>query len=102
MAPLRLPSVTETATIDIPTAGAFFSLNRVAAYRAAKNGFLPVVQVSERRYKVPVAALREMLGFAADGPAIELETGAVSPDMDEAVTREPGDGTSIPELQAEG
>jgi hypothetical protein len=73
MAPLRLPSVAETAAIDIPHAGAFFSLNRAAAYRAAKNGFLPVVQISHRRYKVPVAALREMLGVPPDGGAVELD-----------------------------
>lgn len=77
MANLRLPSVTEKATLDIPAAGEFLGLNRVTAYRAARKGYLPVIQVSERRFKVPVAALRELLGFAADGPAVELDAHAV-------------------------
>lgn len=76
MANLRLRSITETATLDIPAAGEFLGLNRVAAYRAAKKGFLPVIQVSERRYQVPVAALRGLLGFAAGSPAIEFDTDA--------------------------
>lgn len=82
MGVLRLPSVTETPTIDIPVAGALFKLNRAGAYRAAKRGYLPIIKVSERRYKVPVAALREMLGLPVDGPAIDIEVdglGAIQP-----------------------
>lgn len=73
MTKLRLPSVAEAAAIDIPLAGRFLALNRVAAYRAAKSGFLPVVQVSERRWKVPVAALRALLGLPIEGPALDID-----------------------------
>lgn len=73
MAKLHLPSVAEATAIDIPLAGRFPALNRVAAYRAAKTGFLPVVQVSERRWKVPVAALRELLGLPIEDAALDIE-----------------------------
>lgn len=60
-----LPSPLERPTLDIPEAGAYFGLNRVQSYRAAKDGYLPTVQISERRWKVPTAALLKMLGLDA-------------------------------------
>lgn len=57
-----IPHPDECPVLDIPQAGAYLGLNRVTSYRAAKSGLLPTVQVSERRYKVPTAALRRMLG----------------------------------------
>lgn len=60
-----LPTAVERPTLDIPEAGAYLGLNRVQSYRAAKDGHLPTVQVSERRWKVPTAALRAMLGLPA-------------------------------------
>jgi hypothetical protein len=64
-----LPSPLEQPTLDIPVAGAYLGLNRIASYRAAKDGHLPTVQISERRYKVPTAALRRMLGLDAGDAA---------------------------------
>ena len=64
-----IPSPLERPTLDIPEAGAYLGLNRIASYRAAKDGHLPTVQISERRYKVPTAALRAMLGLPIDGAA---------------------------------
>lgn len=64
-----LPDAAERPTLDIPEAGAYFGLNRLQSYRAAKDGFLPTVRVSARRYKVPVATLRSMLGLSAGGDA---------------------------------
>lgn len=60
-----IPSPLERPTLDIPEAGAYLGLNRVASYRAAKDGRLPTVQISERRWKVPTAALRVLLGLDA-------------------------------------
>lgn len=60
-----LPSPLERPTLDIPEAGAYLGLNRVQSYRAAKSGHLPTVQISERRWRVPTAALRQMLGLDA-------------------------------------
>lgn len=48
-------------TLPIPEAGAYLSLDRNAAYRAARAGFLPTVQISERRFVVPTAALLRLL-----------------------------------------
>lgn len=56
---------TETPTVSIAEAGRLFGLDRSAAYRAAKQGFLPTVQVSERRWVVPTAALLRLLGWEA-------------------------------------
>lgn len=60
-----IPSPLERPTLDIPEAGAYLGLNRVASYRAARDGHLPTVQISERRWKVPTAALRVLLGLDA-------------------------------------
>ena len=60
-----IPSPQERPTLDIPEAGAYLGLNRVQSYRAAKSGHLPTVQISERRWRVPTAALRQMLGLDA-------------------------------------
>ena len=60
-----IPPPAERPTLDIPEAGAYLGLSRIASYRAAKDGYLPVIQISERRFKVPTAALREMLGLPA-------------------------------------
>lgn len=60
-----LPDPLTTPTLDIPEAGAYLGLNRVQSYRAAKDGLLPTIQVSQRRWKVPTAALRQMLGMSA-------------------------------------
>ena len=64
-----IPSPLEQPTLDIPVAGAYLGLNRIASYRAAKDGHLPTVQISERRWKVPTAALRAMLGLPIGGEA---------------------------------
>lgn len=66
----------EMPTVSIPEAGRLLGLDRSAAYRAAKNGYLPTVQVSERRWVVPTAALRALLALPVDGPTVELHGGA--------------------------
>ena len=63
--PIPLPA--ERPTLDIPEAGVFLGLSRLQSYRAAKDGHLPTVRVSERRFKVPTAALRTMLGLPNGG-----------------------------------
>lgn len=60
-----LPDPATRPVLDIPEAGAYLGLSRLQAYRAAKSGLLPTVQISERRWKVPTAALRKMLGLDA-------------------------------------
>jgi hypothetical protein len=47
-------------TLSIPEAGALLGLSRVAAYRAAKAGSIPLVKL--RRFAVPVAKLEELIG----------------------------------------
>ena len=74
MAPVTLPSVAEAPTLDIwPTAGRAIGCNsKAAAHRAARAGGLPTVQISERRWRVPNAALRQLLGLPIDGPALTI------------------------------
>lgn len=60
-----LPDPADQPVLDIPEAGQYLGLNRIQSYRAARAGILPTIQVSERRYKVPVASLRKMLGMDA-------------------------------------
>lgn len=60
-----LPHPADQPVLDIPEAGAYLGMNRVQAYRAARAGILPTIQVSERRFKVPTAALRALLGMDA-------------------------------------
>lgn len=58
-----LPDPADRPVLDVPEAGAYLGMNRVQSYKAAKSGLLPTVQVSERRIKVPTAALRRMLAM---------------------------------------
>lgn len=49
-----------------PEAGrALGYMSRASAYRAARDGFIPTIALSERRRAVPTAALRAMLGLDA-------------------------------------
>ncbi|MCB0899065.1 MAG: DNA-binding protein [Actinobacteria bacterium] len=61
-----IPTVSERPVLSVPEAGAYLGLNRVQSYRSAKSGYLPTVQVSEGRIKVPTAALRQMLGLSPE------------------------------------
>lgn len=45
--------------------GRLLGPNGSASYRSAKQGFLPTVQVSERRWVVPTATLLRLLGLEA-------------------------------------
>ena len=66
--PTGMPNPVDTPTLPIwPDAGRMLGLSsKAVAYRAAKDGFLPTVRVSERRWVVPTATLMMMLGFASD------------------------------------
>lgn len=68
--PHQIPTVSldplTRPTLPIPEAGQYFGLDRNAAYRAARQGYLPTVQVSERRWVVPTAALLKMLGMGGE------------------------------------
>lgn len=63
-----IPSTSDQATMTIwPEAGqALGYRSKSAAYRAARAGHIPTVQLSERRWVVPTAALRTMLGLPLD------------------------------------
>ena len=52
-------------TLTIPEAGKVLGMCRRVAYAAAKSGYIPTIQVSEKLQKVPSAALRKMLGLEA-------------------------------------
>lgn len=54
-------------TYDVETAGKKLGLSRPLAYRAAKNGELPIIKIG-RRLLVPKAALEKMLANAGSQP----------------------------------
>lgn len=51
--------------LTIPEAGAYLGLSRSTAYELARLGRLPVVRFSERRLRVPTAALLALLDGGA-------------------------------------
>ena len=51
----------ERATVDVETAGKILGVGRSAAYRLARREEIPVLRLG-RRFVVPVAALRRLLG----------------------------------------
>lgn len=60
-------STSARQTIDIPTAARMLGCSRGLAYKMAREGRLPVIQLSPRRIVVPLPALMRMLqGPAAD------------------------------------
>lgn len=71
-------SLLNRATISVPEAGAFLGYREVAAYSAARKGFIPTIKIGQRHIVVPVAKLREMLGLDPAQPAVReaLESGA--------------------------
>ena len=63
MATVPYPSEKPTVPIWPDAAAALGIRSKSAAYRAARLGTIPTVQLSERRWVVPTAALRAMLGL---------------------------------------
>lgn len=62
--PAQIPYAADQPTMEIPVAGFLaYGMSRSRSYRAAKTGFLPTVQISENRFVVPTAKLREILGL---------------------------------------
>jgi hypothetical protein len=63
---LTLDELRERSVVDVPTAGAALGLSRSASYRAAANGYLPVIKLGDRRVVVPVPQLLAMLEGESD------------------------------------
>lgn len=63
MSTIPYPSEQPTVPIWPDAAAALGIRSKSAAYRAARLGSIPTVQLSERRWVVPTAALRTMLGL---------------------------------------
>jgi excisionase family DNA binding protein len=55
-------------SVDLEVAAVILDIGRGTAYKAAKTGELPVLKFG-RRQKVPVAALKRMLGMVEQKPA---------------------------------
>lgn len=65
-----IPHPEDQPTLSIEEAGRLaYGMTRAQAYRAAKEGYLPTVKISERRYRVPTAALRRLLGLDVQSEA---------------------------------
>lgn len=55
----------DAKTIDVPTAGRdYLGLSRASSYAAAKAGTIPTIRVG-RKLRVPVAAMKRLVGEAA-------------------------------------
>jgi hypothetical protein len=58
---VRLPDIKEQPTVSIEEAGQIVGWGRSAAYEAARNGTLRTITISQRRKRVPTAALYRLL-----------------------------------------
>ena len=61
-----IPNPEAEPILTVERAGRFLGLGRSAAYRAVQQGDIPSLKIG-RRYVVPTAGLRALLGL--DGPA---------------------------------
>lgn len=61
-----LPTPQERPTITVEEAGEALGISRSSAYAAAKSGAIPTLRIG-RRWVVPTAALRQLLGLEAQG-----------------------------------
>jgi excisionase family DNA binding protein len=59
-------TIPDRPTITVPEAAAILGISKESAYSAVRKGELPVLMLG-RRYVVPTARLRQMLGVD-DGP----------------------------------
>ena len=55
---------TDRAVLSVAEAGELLGLSRSAAYRSARDGFIPTIKVSRTMRRVPVAALKALLASA--------------------------------------
>ncbi len=56
-----------TPSISVPQAGKALNLGRCAAYRAVREGRIPVVKTGERTMRVPTVAMLRLLGYTPSG-----------------------------------
>ena len=59
----RVPDPALQPTLSIEDAGRLLGVSRTTAYKAAKTGDLPTIQIGGRKL-VPTARLRDLLGIA--------------------------------------
>lgn len=59
---MNIPTTDQQPTVTVEEAGRLLGLSRGSAYEAAKRGDLPTIRIG-RRYLVPTAPLRRMLGL---------------------------------------
>src|SRR5437763_16348928 len=57
----------EPLAVDVPVAGEMADMNPQQSYRAAREGYMPVVHVGKGRVKVPLAKWRAILSGEAAG-----------------------------------
>ena len=55
----------EPLAVDVPEAGEMAKMNVQQSYRAAREGFMPVIRVGKGRVKVPLAKWRAILNGEA-------------------------------------
>lgn len=59
---MNIPTTDQQPTVTVEEAGRLLGLSRGSAYEAAKRGDLPTIRIG-RRYLVPTAQLRKLLGL---------------------------------------
>ncbi len=57
----------EKLTYTVEEAGELLGISRGTAYALAREGRLPVIRISDRRWVVPKAQLERLLNGATDG-----------------------------------
>lgn len=63
MARPPVPDPIHVPTVSVPYAGRCLGMARSTSYKAADDGMLPTVRLSQRRIAVPTIELRRMLGL---------------------------------------
>jgi Helix-turn-helix domain len=69
MRPVTFADLRASTTVDLMTAASALGMGRTKAYELARNGQFPcrVIRIGDT-YRVPTAALLELLGVAPESP----------------------------------
>ena len=68
-----IPWPSETPTVGLDVVGPALGIGLTVAHELARSGDLPVpVLRLGRKYRVPTAALRSLLGLPTERPAVEV------------------------------
>jgi len=62
-----VPNPSERPTLTVEEAAEYLGISRGTAYKAARSGAIPALQIGPRRMVIPTAQLRRFLGMDPEG-----------------------------------